>query len=179
MPRKRPRSFCQKCRWKVSPKHAYTLDPKKLEWADYAAVQAECWNLSGNELTRKSSGNIRSQSSQLAEPLWTDPDLKSRISLRELISTLKKKKAQAGNELSNILPKPSHARKKPPPVYNYRLHCIVVHCIVLHSMSCVALYCTACTILSCIAGILYLLLPKTEVSHVSPRSIARPRTQLL
>ena len=29
-----------------------------------------------------------SQSSQLAEPLWTDPGLKSGISVRELISTL-------------------------------------------------------------------------------------------
>ena len=45
-----------------------------------------------NELTRNSPGNIRSQSSQLAEPLWTDPGLKSGISMRELISTLKKKK---------------------------------------------------------------------------------------
>ena len=39
--------------------------------------------------------------SQLAEPLWTDPSMKSEISVRELISTLKKKKkrkkAQAGN----------------------------------------------------------------------------------
>ena len=32
------------------------------------------------------------QSSQLAEPLWNDPGLKSGISVRELISTLKKKK---------------------------------------------------------------------------------------
>ena len=24
---KRPQSFCQKCRWQVTPKHAYTLDP--------------------------------------------------------------------------------------------------------------------------------------------------------
>ena len=24
--RKRPRSFCKKCRWQVTPKHAYTLD---------------------------------------------------------------------------------------------------------------------------------------------------------
>ena len=56
--------------------------------------------------------------SQLAESLWTDPDLKSGISARELISTQKKKKkkAQAGNELSNILPKYSHTRKKPPEV---------------------------------------------------------------
>ena len=26
---KRPRSFCQKCRWKVTHKYAYTLDPAK------------------------------------------------------------------------------------------------------------------------------------------------------
>ena len=86
--RKRPRSFCKKCRWQVTPKHAYTLDPSKSEWADYAAVQAERGNLS-----RNSSGNTRSQSSQLAEPLWIDPGLKSGISVRELISTLKKKSA--------------------------------------------------------------------------------------
>ena len=73
MARKRPLSFCQKCRRQVTPKHAYPLYLLKLEWADYAAVQAECGNLSGNELTRNSSGNTRSQSSQLAEPLWTDP----------------------------------------------------------------------------------------------------------
>ena len=34
---KRPQPFCKKCRWQVTPKHAYTLDPTKLEWADYAA----------------------------------------------------------------------------------------------------------------------------------------------
>ena len=66
-------------------KHAYTLDPTKSEWADYTAIQALCGNLSANELTRNSSGNTRSQSSQLAEPLWTDPGLKSGISVRELI----------------------------------------------------------------------------------------------
>ena len=37
---KRPWSFCQKCRWQVTPKHTYTFDPTKLELADYAAVQA-------------------------------------------------------------------------------------------------------------------------------------------
>ena len=36
--RERPRPFCQKCKWQVAPAHAYTLDPTKLEWADYAAV---------------------------------------------------------------------------------------------------------------------------------------------
>ena len=40
---------------------------------------------SGNELTRILSGNTRPQSSQLAEPLWTDPGTTS-------VSTLKKKK---------------------------------------------------------------------------------------
>ena len=58
--------------------------------------------------------------SQLAEPLWTDPGLQSEISVRELISTFKKKKkAQAGNELSNILPKLSHAKKIPPPPFRF------------------------------------------------------------
>ena len=57
------------------------------------------------------SGNTQSQSSQLAKPLWTDPGLKSAISLRKQISTSWKKKqtAHAGNELSNILPKSSQA----------------------------------------------------------------------
>ena len=92
--RKRSRSFCRKCRWKVTFKHAYGLGRAKSEWADYAAVQASYGNLSGNELTRNSSGNTRPQSSQLAEPLWTGPGLKSEISVRELISTLKKKKKE-------------------------------------------------------------------------------------
>ena len=38
--RKRPRPFCQKCRWQITPKHAYILDRTKSEWADYASVQA-------------------------------------------------------------------------------------------------------------------------------------------
>ena len=38
--RERPRSFCQKCMWQVTPKHAYTLDPAKSDRADYAAVQS-------------------------------------------------------------------------------------------------------------------------------------------
>ena len=91
--RKRHRSFCQKCRWQVhTHTHTHTPDPWKSEWADYVAVQAECGNLSGNELTRNSSGNARLQSSQLAEPLRTDLGIKSGISVRELIPTSKKKK---------------------------------------------------------------------------------------
>ena len=94
----------------------YTLDPSKSEWADYVGVQAQCGNLAGNKLTRNSSANTQLQSSQLAEPLWTDPGLKSGLSVRKLISTLKKKKkVQAANKLSNIVPKFLRARKKPPP----------------------------------------------------------------
>ena len=63
---KRPGSFRQKCRQQVTPKHTYTLDPTKLKWADYAAIQALCGNLSGDELIHNSSRNTRSQLSQLA-----------------------------------------------------------------------------------------------------------------
>ena len=57
-----------------------------------------------------------------AEPLWTDPGLKSGLSVCELISTLKKKrkKAQAGNKLLNILPKSSHASKKATTLFGVR-----------------------------------------------------------
>ena len=75
--RKRHRSFRQKSRCQNTPKHAYPLDAAKSERADYAAVQVWCGNLSGNELTRNSSGNIWSLSSQLVEPQWTDPGTKS------------------------------------------------------------------------------------------------------
>ena len=116
---KRPRSFYQKCRWQVTPKHAYTLDPTNSEWADYAAVQAQCGNLSGDELTRNLSGNIRPQSSQLAEPLWTDPGIKSGISVRELISTSnikerKKNKSAGGGGIIDrtFFPNPRKRVKK-------------------------------------------------------------------
>ena len=55
------------------------------------------------------------QLSKLSEPLWTDPDPKSGIGVRELLSASKKKKAHVGNEWSNILPTSSQARKKSPP----------------------------------------------------------------
>ena len=71
--------------------------------------------LSGDKLICTSSGNTPSQSSELAEPLWTNPGEKSGTSVCRLISTLKKKKkVQAANKLSNILKKSSHAKKKLP-----------------------------------------------------------------
>ena len=89
---KRPQSFCQRYRWQITPKLAYSHDPTKSEWADYAAVQAWFGNLSRNKLTWNLSRNIWPQSSRLAEPLLTDRGIKSGISVCKLISTSKKKK---------------------------------------------------------------------------------------
>ena len=41
--RKRPRSFCQKCRWQDTPTHAYTLD----------ATRKSCQDPAGNRTTRR------------------------------------------------------------------------------------------------------------------------------
>ena len=95
--RKRPWSFCQKCRSQVTSKHAFTPNPTKSEWADYAAVQTECGNPIRKRAHTQLAGNTRSPSSQLAEPLWTDHGLKSRINLPELISTLKIKRRRGMN----------------------------------------------------------------------------------
>ena len=54
--------------------NAYTLDPTKSEWADYAL--GKVWELSENKLTRNSSGSTQPQSNQLTESLWTDSCLK-------------------------------------------------------------------------------------------------------
>ena len=56
---KEPRSFRQKCRWQVTTKHAYTLDPTKSEWAVQAYSVGTCKE---NDLTRNSSGNARQKS---------------------------------------------------------------------------------------------------------------------
>ena len=61
------------------------------------------------------SGIIRPQWSQLAEPLWADPGLKSEIGVRELNSTLNKIFLKSAGGLlgrSNILPKLPRATKK-------------------------------------------------------------------
>ena len=70
-------------------------------------------NLAGHELARNSSRNTRPQPSQLAAPLWTDPGLKSGISVRELISTKKKKhkkKTEGGESMTH--PSPKDPRKR-------------------------------------------------------------------
>ena len=72
----------------VTPKHVYILDPAKSNWTDHAA-----WD---NELTRNSSRSARIQSSELAEPRWSDAGLKREIGARELIFSLKKKIGRRG-----------------------------------------------------------------------------------
>ena len=88
---------------KSASKHAYTLDPTKCMFSMGAYPE-----MSSNTSCQGTYG----QSSQLAEPLWTDPGLRSGITVHELISTVKK--AQTENRSSNVLPKFSQARKEPP-----------------------------------------------------------------
>ena len=79
-------------------------------------------NLSGNELTCNSSGNAQAQSSQLAEPLWTDHGLKSGIGLLKLISTLKKeeeKKCRLGMDGQTFFPDPHKEGKS----HHHLLNC--------------------------------------------------------
>ena len=89
----------------------------KSEWADYAGVQA-VW-----EPIRKWAHMqlIREHSATVVSAYWATVDWSwptEWIKCVELISISKKgkkkKKAQAGNEWLNILPKSSQARKKPP-----------------------------------------------------------------
>ena len=63
-----------------------------------------------NKLTCNLSGNIWPQSSQLVEPLRSDPGIKSGISVRDLIPTLKKKKG--GLEMVEHSPKTLASKRK-------------------------------------------------------------------
>ena len=65
----------------------------KVEWA----ISEE------NKLTHISLGKNQPQLSQLAEPLWTDPGLKSGIGGH--------REAQVGNDLPNLNPKSSEVRE--------------------------------------------------------------------
>ena len=144
--RKKPRSFCQKCRWQVTPKHECTLDPTESEWADYAAIQA-VWERIRNQLIRDLSGNIQPQSSQLVVPLWTDPGIKSGISVRELIPTNNIFfffKAEAGHDWSNILPKCTQERKS----HHHRSSCLSFFFCSLQAFDFTSLYCVVYPFLS-------------------------------
>ena len=73
--------------------HLNTHTPlTQQSWSELCHCPGLVWEPIWKQLTQNLSGDIQPQSSQLAEALWTDPDIKSGISVCELISTLKKKK---------------------------------------------------------------------------------------
>ena len=90
---KRLLSFCLKCRWQART-HPW---PNKSQGGLTKLSRYSVGTYQGNELTCNLSENTRPQSSQLTEPLLTDPGLKSRIGVHKLSPFLKKQKAQAGN----------------------------------------------------------------------------------
>ena len=92
---KRPRSFCQVAGYTQLNMH--TLLTQQSQSGLTMLSKHGVGTYQGNELTRNSSGNTQPQSSQLAVPLWTDPNLKSGISGCALISTLKKKRRRGIN----------------------------------------------------------------------------------
>ena len=86
--------------------HAHTQYPLRSHCADYASVQAECGNVSANELTLNSSGNCVTVVSP-PRAFVRKPGL---ICVREHFKS--KKIANARNHLSNILPKVIASKKK-------------------------------------------------------------------
>ena len=62
-------------------KHAYTLDPTKIQTGLTMLSRQSVGTYQRNELTCDLSQNSWPQLSQLAEPLWTDSGLKSGICL--------------------------------------------------------------------------------------------------
>ena len=104
--RKRPWSFCQKCRLQVRPKHATQRSWSGLTMLSRQGVKTH----QDNELTRNSSGSARPQSSHLAETLWTYPAWRV-----ELVCTSwspLKKKGVCGGWFIKILPQNGRLRQK-------------------------------------------------------------------
>ena len=86
---KRPLSSCQKCRWQVTPKHAYTLDQTK---SNCGLTIPLCRHSVGTKLETSSHTTHQGTLARLfqfAEPLWTDPGLRSGISVHNFISSKK------------------------------------------------------------------------------------------
>ena len=88
---KRPQSFGKKCTWQL---HLNTHAPLTQQSQSGLTMPRSRHSVRTNQETNSHTTHqgILSQSFQLAEPLWTDPSLRSGISLRKLISTEKKKK---------------------------------------------------------------------------------------
>ena len=92
--RKRSRSFCQSAGGRLHLNTHTPLTQRSQSGLTMLPFRHSVGNLTANGLTRNLSGNIRPQSSQPAELLWTDSGINSGIG--ELISTLKK--TSAGRE---------------------------------------------------------------------------------
>ena len=99
---KRLQSFCRQCGWQVTHKHPW-LNEVRVDWMCCPGIM--CESIRENELTRNLSGNAQPQSSQLTEPLWTDPGQKSVIGVHKLVPTLKKKKNAGGGWFIKSYPK--------------------------------------------------------------------------
>ena len=80
--RKRSRLFCQKCRWQVTTKHAYSW-PTKSSGLTMPLSKHSVGTYQETNSHATHQGTL-GQSSQLAKPLWTDSSLKSGISVRKL-----------------------------------------------------------------------------------------------
>ena len=114
---KRSWSFCQKCRLQVTPKYVYTFDPTfRVGWL-WCRCPGIVWEpirkWAHKQLIREHSVTV--VSARWVTVVWSWPE-EWFFFVRELISfKKKKKKMQTEIELSNILPKFLHLRKKPPP----------------------------------------------------------------
>ena len=117
--KKGPLSFCWKCRWQVTPKHAYTLDPTKSEWADYA-VQALCGNLTGKQVYNQFVGELLVTvfSACLATVYWSWPRKWDWCVQADCHLTTTTTKAQAVNDWSKPFPTVLASKgKKPLPSF--------------------------------------------------------------
>ena len=89
---RRQQSFCQKCWWQGLHVNTHTPLTQRGQSGMTMLLSGPSVGTYPEMSSCSSSGNIRLQWSQLAEPLWTDPSIKIRISVWELISTSKKKR---------------------------------------------------------------------------------------
>ena len=90
--RKRPRSFYKSAGGRLHLNTHTLFTQRSRSRLTLPLSRHSVGTYQENELTRNSSRNTQPESSQVAEPLWTDPGSKSEISVRELISAQKKKK---------------------------------------------------------------------------------------
>ena len=112
--RKRHRSFCQKCKFQVTPKCTHTPLTLRRKSELTVPFRHGVGTLQGNELIRNLSGKPRPQSSQLAEPLCTDLGLESGTGARELLHL----RTGAGDCRQRVIRRKFSAKKTQPPLYS-------------------------------------------------------------